>query len=185
MGMVGGGQGSFIGAVHRIATALDQQVDLVAGVFSRDEANSQATAARLHVNPARAYKTYEAMAAAEAALPADQRIDFVSIVTPNNAHFGPSKTFLEAGFHVVCDKPLALTLKEAEDLVGIVERSGLVFALTHNYTGYPMVRHARHLFRIRSNGRRAQSACRVSAGLADDAAGETRIEAGFLANEPC
>jgi predicted dehydrogenase len=146
MGMVGGGQGSFIGAVHRIATALDQQVDLVAGVFSRDEANSQATAARLHVSPARAYKTYEEMAAAEAALPADQRIDFVSIVTPNNAHFGPSRTFLEAGIHVVCDKPLTLTLQESEDLVGIVEKSGLVFALTHNYTGYPMIRHARHMF---------------------------------------
>jgi predicted dehydrogenase len=147
MGMVGGGQGSFIGAVHRIAAALDQQVDLVAGVFSRDEANSRETAARLHVDSARAYKTYEEMAKAEAALPADQRIDFVSIVTPNNAHFGPSKTFLEAGFHVVCDKPLALTLQEAEELVGIVERSKRVFALTHNYTGYPMVRHAREMFR--------------------------------------
>ena len=90
MGMVGGGQGSFIGAVHRIAAALDQQIDLTAGVFSRDEANSRATAARLHIDPARAYSSYAQMAAAEAALPADQRIDFVSIVTPNNAHFGPA-----------------------------------------------------------------------------------------------
>jgi len=144
MGMVGGGQGSFIGAVHRIAAALDQQIDLTAGVFSRDEANSNATAARLHVP--RAYKSYEEMAKAEAALPADQRIDFVSIVTPNNAHFGPAKAFLEAGIHVVCDKPLALTLEQAEELVRVVEKSKLVFALTHNYTGHPMVRHARHLF---------------------------------------
>lgn len=144
MGMVGGGQGSFIGAVHRIAAALDQQIELTAGVFSRDEANSAATAARLHVP--RSYKSYEEMAAAEAALPADQRIDFVSIVTPNNAHFGPSKAFLEAGIHVVCDKPLALTLEQAEELVKIVEKSGLVFALTHNYTGHPMVRQARKMF---------------------------------------
>jgi predicted dehydrogenase len=144
MGMVGGGQGSFIGAVHRIAAALDQQIDLVAGVFSRDESNTRATADRLHVS--RAYKSYEEMARSEAALPADERIDFVSIVTPNNAHFGPSKAFLEAGIHVICDKPLSLTLQEAEALTGIVERSKLVFALTHNYTGYPMVRHARHLF---------------------------------------
>ena len=152
MGMVGGGQGSFIGAVHRIAAALDQQIDLTAGVFSRDEANSRATAARLHIDPARAYSSYAQMAAAEAALPADQRIDFVSIVTPNNAHFGPAKTFLEAGIHVVCDKPLCLTLTEAEELVGIVERSKLIFALTHNYTGHPMVRHARHLFRTGQMG---------------------------------
>jgi predicted dehydrogenase len=144
MGMVGGGAGSFIGAVHRIAAALDQQIDLVAGVFSRDEANSAETAARLHV--ARHYKTYEEMALAEAALPADQRIDFVSIVTPNNAHFGPAKAFLEAGIHVICDKPLALTLEQAEELVKIVEKSKLVFALTHNYTGHPLIRHARHLF---------------------------------------
>lgn len=146
MGMIGGGQGSFIGAVHRIAAALDQQIDLVAGVFSRDAANSAETGRRLHIAPERIYTDYAAMAAAEAALPADRRIDFVAIVTPNNAHFGPSKAFLEAGIHVVCDKPLSLTLDEAEELVGVVERSGLVFALTHNYTGYPLVRHARRLF---------------------------------------
>jgi predicted dehydrogenase len=146
MGMIGGGQGSFIGAVHRIAAALDQQIEFTAGVFSRDPENSHATAERLHVDPARVYRTYEEMATAEAALPADRRIDFVSIVTPNNAHFGPAKAFLEAGIHVICDKPLALTLEEAESLTHIVEKSKLVFALTHNYTGYPMVRHARHLF---------------------------------------
>jgi predicted dehydrogenase len=144
--MVGGGQGAFIGGVHRIAAALDGQVDLVAGAFSRDSANSQATGAQLYVDPARVYRTYQDMAVAEAKLPPDRRIDFVSIVTPNNAHFGPAQTFLNAGFHVICDKPLALTLQEAEELTRTVERTGLIFALTHNYTGYPLVRHARHLF---------------------------------------
>jgi predicted dehydrogenase len=147
MGMVGGGQGAFIGGVHRIVAALDGQVELVAGVFSRDPENSRLTGQELYLDPGRVYKNYEEMTAAESRLPSEKRVDFVSIVTPNNAHFGPAKTFLEAGFHVVCDKPLAFTLEEAEELVRIVERTGLVFALTHNYTGYPMVRHARHLFR--------------------------------------
>ncbi len=146
MGMVGGGQGAFIGAVHRIAAALDGQVELVAGVFSRDPDNTRTTGAQLYLNPARLYRTFEEMAAAEAALPPDLRIDFVTIVTQNNAHFAPAKTFLEAGFHVVCEKPLAFTLGEAEALARIVDGTGLVFALTHNYTGYPLVRHARQLF---------------------------------------
>ena len=146
MGMVGGGQGAFIGGVHRIAAALDGQVELVAGVFSRDWENTLATGANLYLDPARLYRSAAEMAAAEASLPASTRIDFVSIVTPNHAHFAPAKAFLEAGFHVVCDKPLALTIEQAEELAEIVERSGRVFALTHNYTGYPLVRHARHLF---------------------------------------
>ena len=147
MGMIGGGQGSFIGAVHRIAARMDGQVELVAGVFSRDWENTQATGRELYLDPARVYRNYREMAIAEAKLPADRRIDFVSIVTPNNAHAAPSVLFLEAGFHVVCDKPLALTLEEAQDVVRAVEKSGLVFALTHNYTGTPMVREARELFR--------------------------------------
>jgi predicted dehydrogenase len=144
--MVGGGQGAFIGGVHRIAAGLDGQVELVAGVFSRDWENTRTTGRSLYLDPARLYRSAEDMAAAEAALPPSTRIDFVSIVTPNNAHFAPAKAFLDAGFHVVCDKPLALTLDQAEELARIVERTGRVFALTHNYTGYPMVRHARHLF---------------------------------------
>jgi predicted dehydrogenase len=147
MGMVGGGQGAFIGAVHRIAAALDGQAELVAGVFSRDWSNSRATGEQLYLDPARVYRSYQDMAAGEASLPPDRRIDFVSIVTPNNAHFGPAHAFLNAGFHVVCDKPLALTLYEAEELARTVERQRLVFALTHNYIGYPLVRHARQLFR--------------------------------------
>jgi predicted dehydrogenase len=153
MGMVGGGQGAFIGAVHRLAAQLDGQAELVAGAFSRDFENTRATGAELHLDPARLYRSYEEMAAAEAALPADTRIDFVSIVTPNHAHFGPAKAFLEAGCHVVCDKPLTLTLDEAVELVGVVERTGRVFALTHNYTGYPLIRHARHLFASGEMGR--------------------------------
>jgi len=146
MGMVGGGQGAFIGAVHRLAAQMDGQAELVAGVFSRDRTNSRETGEQLYLDASRVYGTYDDMAAAEARLPRDERIDFVSIVTPNNAHFGPAKAFLDAGIHVVCDKPLAFTLDEAHELARIVERTKLVFALTHNYTGYPLVRHARRLF---------------------------------------
>ena len=147
MGMIGGGEGAFIGGVHRIAAALDQQVDLVAGVFSRDWANNSGTGQRLFLDPARVYRTFEEMADREACLPADRRIDFVTIVTPNSAHFAPAKTFLEHGFHVICDKPLTTTVSEATELVQIVERTRLVCAVTYNYTGYPLVRHARDLFR--------------------------------------
>lgn len=147
MGMVGGGEGAFIGGVHRMAAALDQQIELVAGCFSRDPANTASTGRRLHLGPNRCYASYETMAAQEAALPSERRIDFVSIVTPNHLHFPIARTFLELGFHVVCDKPMTLNAAEARQLVGVVERSGKVFALTHNYTGHPLVRHARELFR--------------------------------------
>ena len=109
-------------------------------MFSRDAANTAKTGEQLYLDPSRVYRTYQEMADAEAKLPEDKRIDFVSIVTPNNAHAAPAKTFLEAGFHVVCDKPMAFTLDEAEEMVGAVERSGKVFALTHNYTATPLVR---------------------------------------------
>jgi predicted dehydrogenase len=153
MGMVGGGRGAFIGAVHRMAAALDGQIELVAGCFSADPARSKASGADLHLNPRRVYATFQEMAAAEAALPADQRIDFVSIVTRNNTHFAVAATFLEAGFNVICDKPLAYTLEEAKKLRAIVQRSGKVFALTHNYTGYPMVKEAREMVRAGRLGR--------------------------------
>ena len=146
MGMVGGGQGAFIGGVHRIAATLDQQIEVVAGCFSRDPENTRTTGAELYLDPNRCYDNYADMAAAEAALSEDERIDFVSIVTPNISHFDIAKTFLDAGFHVVCDKPMTYSLDEAEALVQLVEDSGLVFALTHNYTGHPLVRHARDLF---------------------------------------
>ena len=152
MGMVGGGQGAFIGAVHRIAAGLDGQVELVAGCFSRDPENTRETGREHYLHPSRCYDTYEEMAAAEAKLPEDQRIDFVSIVTPNVSHFSIARTFLETGFHVVCDKPMTYNLEEANQLCELVETSGLVFALTHNYTGHPLVRHARQLFRWKEMG---------------------------------
>ena len=146
MGMVGGGEGALIGGVHRIAAELDQQIELVAGCFSSDPENTRRTGEGLYLDPSRCYSTYVEMAEIEADLPKDERIDFVSIVTPNNLHFPVSKKFLKAGFHVVCDKPMTYTLDEAAELVDLVEETGLVFALTHNYTGYPLIRHARHLF---------------------------------------
>lgn len=147
MGMVGGGRGAFIGAVHRMAARLDGEIDLVAGCFSSDPKKSQLSGADLHLDPQRVYATYEEMAAAEAALPDDQRIDFVSIVTRNNTHFAVARTFLQAAFNVICDKPLAYTLAEARKLRDLVRKSGKVFALTHNYTGYPMVKEAREWVR--------------------------------------
>ena len=152
MGMVGGGQGAFIGGVHRIAATLDQQIEVVAGCFSRDPENTRITGAELYLAPNRCYNSYAEMAAAEATLPENERIDFVSIVTPNISHFEIAKTFLDAGFHVVCDKPMTYSLDEAAALVQLVEDSGLVFALTHNYTGHPLVRHARALFAEGSMG---------------------------------
>ncbi|HET7625506.1 MAG TPA: Gfo/Idh/MocA family oxidoreductase [Verrucomicrobiae bacterium] len=146
-GMVGGGQNAFIGAVHRMAANLDGQIELVAGAFSSDPKNSQATGDQLFLNPKRIYGSYQEMAEREAALPESERIDFVSIVTPNFLHAPVATTFLKAGFHVVCDKPMTLTLKEAKALRETARKSGKVFALTHNYTGYPMVKEARELVR--------------------------------------
>ncbi|HWA28983.1 MAG TPA: Gfo/Idh/MocA family oxidoreductase [Lacunisphaera sp.] len=153
MGMVGGGRGAFIGAVHRMAARLDGEIDLVAGCFSADPAKSRASGEDFHLDPARVYGSYAEMAKAEAALPADRRIDFVSIVTRNNTHFAVAKAFLDAGIHVVCDKPLCFTLKEGRKLREIVRKTGLVFALTHNYTGYPMVKEAREWVRSGKLGR--------------------------------
>jgi len=146
-GMVGGGQGAFIGAVHRMAANLDGQIELVAGCFSSDPKNSRTTGEQLFLNPKRVYASYTEMADREAALPAGERIDFVSIVTPNDLHAPVATAFLKKGFHVVCDKPLTLTLKEAKALRAVVRKLGKVFALTHNYTGYPMVKEARELVR--------------------------------------
>jgi predicted dehydrogenase len=145
--MVGGGQNAFIGAVHRMAANLDGQIELVAGAFSADARNSRLTGEQLWLNPARVYDSYEQMARTEAGLPDGERMDFVAIVTPNFLHAPVAATFLKAGFHVVCDKPMTLTLKEARTLRDTVRKSGRIFALTHNYTGYPMVKEARELVR--------------------------------------
>ena len=143
MGMVGGGRGAFIGAVHRIAAQMDGTIELVAGAFSSDPEKSRLSGEDFFLDPERVYGSYQEMAAKEAALPEGERIDFVSIVVRNNLHFEVAKTFLEAGFHIVCDKPLTRTLDEALELRELVKQSGKVFALTHNYTGYPMVKEAR------------------------------------------
>ena len=145
MGMVGGGPGAFIGAVHRIAARLDGEIELVSGVFGRDPAKSRAFAEEIYLDPARGYADHQAMIEAEKALPEDQRIDFVTICTPNFAHYAIAKAFLEAGFHVLCEKPLAMSSAEALELEALVKKTGKQFCLMHNYTGFPMVRQARQL----------------------------------------
>jgi len=144
-GMIGGGRGAFIGAVHRLCAIMDGKAELVAGCFSADAENSRLSGEDLMLDPARVYADYTTMARAEAALPAGQRLDFVVIVTPNHLHFPPAKLFLEAGFNVVCDKPATLNLAEAKKLREIVRRTKKVFVLTHNYTGNAMVKQAREM----------------------------------------
>ena len=145
MGMVGGGKDAFIGAVHRRAALLDGKVELVAGALSSDPAKAAASARELMLPAERSYGTYSEMAEAESKMPPGERIDFVSIVTPNKMHFPVAKIFADSGIHIICDKPMTYSLAEAKELVDVVEQSGIVFALTHNYTGYPMVKQARHM----------------------------------------
>ena len=140
-GMVGGGQGAFIGAVHRLAARTDDQYVLVAGALSSDRKRALASASELGLATDRSYGTYEEMAKAEAKRP--DGIEAVAIVTPNHMHGPIAKAFLKAGIHVICDKPLTTTVKEAKDLVALTKKSGRIFAVTHNYTGYPMIRQAR------------------------------------------
>ncbi|MDR2310235.1 MAG: Gfo/Idh/MocA family oxidoreductase [Brucellaceae bacterium] len=143
LGMVGGGQGAFIGGVHRIAARIDDQYELVAGALSSDPERASASAQELGIAADRSYASYEEMAQAEAARP--DGIEAVSIVTPNHLHAPIARAFLNAGIHVICDKPLTTSVKEAEELVGLVEKSGKLFVLTHNYSGYPMIRQARSM----------------------------------------
>ena len=144
-GMVGGGRGAFIGAVHRIAAAMDQQIDLVCGAFSSDPERSKASGADLLLPANRCYGTFEEMIHAEKALPASERMDFIAIVTPNHMHFPPAKMALENGFHVLSDKPATFNLAEAKALAALVKKSGRLYGLTHNYTGYPLVKQARDM----------------------------------------
>jgi predicted dehydrogenase len=145
MGLVGGGQGAFIGRVHSIAAVLDNRAALVAGALSSDPARAKASAPDYDIKPERAYGSYREMVEKEAKLPPGERIDFASIATPNHMHFEIAKAFCEAGFNVVCDKPLTFDLAQAEELAKVVQKSGVVFAVTHNYTGYPLVRQARDM----------------------------------------
>jgi predicted dehydrogenase len=151
MGMVGGGPGSFIGAVHLKAARMDGQIELVAGAFSSVPEKSRVTGSEQFLDPARVYGCWQEMIEKESQRP--DRIDFVSIVTPNHLHFPIARGFLRGGFHVVCDKPMTLNLKEALALRDVVKRSGRVFALTHNYTGYPMVKLARDMVKAGDLGK--------------------------------
>lgn len=149
MGMVGGGQGAFIGAVHRIAAQIDSQIELVCGAFSSDPERAIASGRELFLPEERCYPDYNTMMAEEAKLPEGERMDFVAIVTPNHIHFPAAKAALEAGFHVLSDKPATLDKAEAVELKKIVESTDLKYGLTHNYTGYPMVKQAKQMI---SNG---------------------------------
>ena len=146
-GMVGGGPGAFVGAIHRRAAALDGEFELVAGAFASQPERSREQGDALGLDTRRVYGTFREMGEAEAALGPDRRIDAVSVVTPNHLHHPVATAFMEAGIHVFCDKPMTTTVADARDLCRTVERTGLTFALTHNYTGYPMVKEARHLVR--------------------------------------
>lgn len=143
LGMVGGGQGAFIGGVHRMAARIDDHFDLVAGALSSTPEKSLASGRELGLDPARCYGSFEEMAEKEAARP--DGIEAVSIVTPNHVHYPAAKAFLERGIHVICDKPLTSNLEDARKLKAVADKSSALFILTHNYTGYPMVRHAREL----------------------------------------
>ncbi|HET9506090.1 MAG TPA: Gfo/Idh/MocA family oxidoreductase [Hymenobacter sp.] len=143
LGMIGGGQGAFIGAVHRLAAALDGHYELVAGAFSSRPETSHATGQQLGLNPARVYGSYQELIEQEKARPATERVQVVSIVTPNYLHFAPAKLALESGFDVIVDKPMTFSLAEARELAAVVQATGRRLALTHTYTGYPMVKEAR------------------------------------------
>ena len=145
--MVGGGRDAFIGGVHRMAMRLDGKIELVAGAFSSNPEKAKLSGEDLLLDPKRVYADYRTMATEEGVLPAGERIDLVSVVTPNRTHVPVAKAFLEAGFNVVCDKPLAFNLEEARALRDVVRKTGKLFALTHNYTGYPMVKEAREFIR--------------------------------------
>jgi predicted dehydrogenase len=145
MALVGGGQGAFIGRVHSTAAVLDNRAALVAGALSSDAARAKASAPDYDIRPERAYGSYQELIAGELKLPASERVDFVTVATPNHTHFEIAKACAEAGFNVMCDKPLTFDLAQAEELAKVVQKTGVVFAVTHNYTGYPLVRQARDM----------------------------------------
>lgn len=147
MGMIGGGPGAFIGAVHRTGATMDGLIELVCGAFSSSAEKSKSMAAELALPEERVYGTWEEMIEKEKGLPADQRMEIVSIVTPNHVHFAPAKMAMEAGFDVVMDKPMTFDLAEAKELQKVAEATGRLFCLTHTYTGYPMIKEAREQVR--------------------------------------
>src|SRR3989441_8068708 len=179
-GMVGGGRGAFIGAVHRIAAAMDQQIELVCGAFSSDPERSKASGADLFLPPERCYGTFEQMIKTEARLPEGERMDFLAIVTPNHMHFPPARMALENGFHVLSDKPATFDLGEAKALAQIVKKTGLLYGLTHNYTGYPLVKEARDMVRAGKLGKIRKVVVEYPEGWL-----ATRLEATGLKQAAC
>jgi predicted dehydrogenase len=173
LGMIGGGTGSFIGEVHRIAARMDNRFELVAGVFSADPARGRASAAAIGIDPSRAYESDEAMFAAEARR--EDGAEAIAIVTPNHLHFPAAMAALTAGFHVICEKPMTVTLDEAEKLASRVKTSGKVFVLTHTYSGYPMIRQARAMVAAGEIG----TLRRVQVDYAQDWLAEPREQSGM------
>ena len=182
MGMVGGGRGAFIGAVHRMAANLDGKIELVAGCFSSDPEKSKLSGEDFFLCPNRVYSTYEEMAEKEAALPVGERIDFVSIVARNDLHYKVAKKFLESCIHVICEKPLAFSKAQGEELKAVVEKSGLVFALTHNYTGYPMVKEAKAMIAEGKLGKILKIVAEYPQGYAISAYDEATSAGGKISN---
>jgi predicted dehydrogenase len=183
MGMVGGGRGAFIGGVHRRAAALDGNIELVAGAFSSDPKKSALSGKDFYLDPSRVYGSYQEMAEKEKALPEGERIDFVTIVVQNHLHFEVAKTFLKAGFNVICDKPVTYNLAQARELRKIINKSKKVFALTHNYTGYPMVKLAKQMVRKGELGDLIKVVCEYPQGYAITAlTGEDKAISNWRAN---
>jgi len=147
LGMIGGGEGAFIGAVHRIAARIDDEYELVCGAFSSDPEKSKRSGVALGLAESRVYNTYQELIEKEKHLPEDERVQVISIVTPNHVHFGPTKMALENGFHVILDKPMTFSLAEAKELEKTVKTCGKLFCLTHTYTGYPMVKEAKQFIK--------------------------------------
>jgi predicted dehydrogenase len=180
MGLVGGGQGAFIGKVHSIAAVMDNRAVLVAGALSSDPAKAKASAPDYDIKPERAYGSYQEMVAAESKLPPGERVDFVSVATPNHTHFAVAKAFAEAGFNVMCDKPLTFDLAQAEELAKVVQKTGVVFGVTHNYTGYPLVRQAREMVKAGELGEiNAVRACYIQGWLRTRLESEGQKQAGW------
>jgi len=179
MGMVGGGQGAFIGAVHRAAAAIDGEIQLVCGAFSSSHANCLATGEALHIDPARCYASYQEMFAQEAIKPEDERMQFVSIVTPNHLHFPVAKAAIEAGFHVMSDKPATFTLQEAIELKAVLDKHDVLYGLTHTYTGYPLVREAKQLIHDGKLGVIRKVVVEYSQGWLSDAPGDDNKQAAW------
>ena len=182
-GMVGGGIGAFIGEVHRKAMALDGQFELLAGAFSSTAERSLQSGKELALQEDRIYPDWQTMLESELALPPEDRIDFVSIVTPNHLHYPVAKAFAEAGFDIVCDKPLVHTSAQAEELKSIVKNKNIVFALTHNYSGYPMVKQARHMVKSGQLGKLRKIVVEYNQGwLATDLAASGQKQASWRAD---